>query len=117
MSAKKALTPLEHLSRKLAERPVGTRCVLVVEPDHLVTWGRSLTDRSGREWEIVPYRGDDVVTRRAWHRVWGKGRPICLVLTRAEGDQSTLEVHTLGDLIGRTEGDVLDLSLVGYFHV
>src|SRR4051794_18588697 len=116
MSVKKASTPLELLERKLGDRPQGTRCALVVEADNLVEWGRTLTDRKGRDWSVVIYRGDDVVTRRAWQRSWGKEMPVCLVLTRAEGHQSRLEVSSIADLVSRSEGDVIDLSLLGYFH-
>jgi hypothetical protein len=116
MSAKKKTAPADLLLDKLASRPEGTRCVLVVEPDHLIEWGRTLTDRKGRNWEVVPYRGDDVVTCRAWQRAWGQGRPLCLVLTRAEGDEAKLPASSIGDLISRAEGEVIDLSLLGYFH-
>src|SRR5262249_55984883 len=62
------------------------------------------------------YRGDDVVTRRNWQRAWSKAPPICLVLTRAEGDDSALTAHSIGDLISKAEGEIIDLSLLGYFH-
>src|SRR5690349_15618225 len=102
MSTKKASSPLEMLGQKLGERPQGTRCALVVEPDHLVEWVRTLTDRKGRDWSVVIYRGDDIVTRRAWHRTWGKERPVCLVLTRVEGNQSRLDASNIADLVSRS---------------
>ena len=75
-----------------------------------------LLDETGRTWEIVPYRGDDVATRRTWERARSGSNPLLLVLTRPEGDDATLEASGIADLISRAEGSPIDLSTVGYFH-
>lgn len=113
MSSKKARSPDGLLQRHLAERPQGTRCVLALDPDRIVPWGRTVTDAKGRDWDVVVYRGDDVVTRRAWQRAIGGGRPVVLVLSRVEGVDSRLDASSLADLVSRAEGEVVDLSLLG----
>jgi hypothetical protein len=65
MSRKRAERPDELLQRQLAARPPGSRCAVALDPDRLVDFGRTLRDETGRSWDIVPYRGDDVATRRA----------------------------------------------------
>jgi hypothetical protein len=116
MSRKKPRTPGEVLLHNLAQRPDGTRCVLVLDPDRILELGRTLTDDKGRSWEVVIYRGDDVVTRRAWQRAWDGTRSLALVLSRGEGDDAVLDASTVADLVGRAEGEVIDLSALGYFH-
>jgi hypothetical protein len=116
MSRKKPKTPSELLQHDLSARPQGTRCVLVLDPDRIVELGRSVLDDKGRSWEVVIYRGDDVVTRRAWQRAWGGERPLALVLSRGEADDSLLDASTIGDLVSRAEGELIDLSTLGYFH-
>ena len=78
MSRKKPRTPGECLEHNLAQRPEGTRCALVLDPDRILELGRTITDEKGRSWVVVIYRGDDVVTRRAWQRAWGGERPLAL---------------------------------------
>jgi hypothetical protein len=116
MSRKKVPTPTDALADSLGRRPPGTRCVLVLDPDRITEVGRSINDDGGRVWEAVIYRGDDVVTRRAWARVWGGERPVALVLSRPEGDDARLDTGSIADLAGRAEGEPVDLSLLGYFH-
>jgi hypothetical protein len=116
MSRKRPERPDELLSRQLAARPPGTRCALALDPDRLVDFGRTLLDETGRIWEIVPYRGDDVATRQTWERARSGDEPILLVLTRPEGDDGPLDASGIADLISRGEGSPVDLSIVGYFH-
>jgi hypothetical protein len=116
MSRKSPERPDELLRRQLSARPQGTRCTLALDPDRLVELGPMLLDETGRAWEIVPYRGDDVATRRAWERARSGSNPLLLVLTRPEGDDATLEASGIADLISRAEGSPIDLSTVGYFH-
>ncbi len=116
MSRKSPERPDELLRRQLSARPRGTRCTLALDPDRLVELGPMLLDETGRTWEIVPYRGDDVATRRAWERARSGSNPLLLVLTRPEGDDATLEASGIADLISRSEGSPIDLSTVGYFH-
>src|SRR5262245_7501604 len=115
MSRKKPKTPNELLQHNLSTRPQGTRCVLVLDPDRIVEFGRTLTDDKGRSWEVVIYRGDDVVTRRAWQRAWGGEHPLALALSRGEGDDSVLDAGSIADLVSRAEGEIVDLSMLGYF--
>jgi hypothetical protein len=72
-----------------------------------------LVDETGRSWEVVPYRGDDVATRRAWVRARSGSDPVLILLTRPEGDDSPLEASGIADLISRAEGAPVDLSIVG----
>lgn len=116
MSRKKVPSPADALAENLGRRPAGTRCALVLDPDRIADVGRTVTDEGGRVWEAVIYRGDDVVTRRAWTRVWGGQNPVALVLSRPEGDDSLLDASNLADLAGHVEGEVIDLSLLGYFR-
>jgi hypothetical protein len=116
MSRKKAPSPADALAEALGRRPAGSRCTLVLDPDGIADIGRTVTDDTGRQWEAVIYRGDDVVTRRAWARAWGSGRPLALVLSRPEGDESVLDASSIADLAGHAEGETIDLSLLGYFR-
>jgi hypothetical protein len=116
MSRKKPKSPSELLQHNLSARPQGTRCALVLDPDRIVELGRTLTDDKGRPWDVVIYRGDDVVTRRAWQRALNSGRPVALVLSRGEGDNSVLDIGSIADLVSRAEGEMIDLSTLGYFH-
>ena len=75
-----------------------------------------LLDETGRTWDIVPYRGDDVATRRAWKRAGSGSNPLLLVLTCPEGDHATLEASGIADLISLAEGSPIGLSTVGYFQ-
>lgn len=116
MSGRHAKTPFDLLLRDLSGRPEGTRVVLVLDPDRLIEWSRAITDSQGRAWQVVLYRGDDVATRRAWQKAWESGSPLCFALARPEGDDEPLDASYLADLVSRAEGDILDLSLTGYFH-
>src|SRR6516165_2389089 len=103
MSRKRPERPDELLRRQLGTRPQGTRCALAFDPDRLVEVGRTLLDETGRSWEVVPYRGDDVATRRAWERARAGANPILLLLTRPEGDESLLDASGIADVLGRAE--------------
>lgn len=116
MSTRQTRTPIDLLLHNLAARPPGGRTVLVLDPDRLIEWSRSVTDAKGRLWEVVIYRGDDVITRQTWQKAWATGHSICLVLSRADGDEGALDVSYLADILGRKEGDIVDLTLTGYFH-
>ena len=116
MSRKPPERPDELLRRQLAARPVGTRCALVLDPDRLVEFGRTLLDDTGRTWDVVPYRGDDVATRRAWKRAWSGNNPVLLALTRPEGNDAIMDASGIADLVSRAEGSPIDLSILGYFH-
>jgi hypothetical protein len=116
MSRKRPERPDEVLRRHLGARPLGTRCALALDPDRLVELGRTLVDEMGRTWDVVPYRGDDVATRRAWERARAGSDPILLVLARPEGDESTLDASGIADLISHAEGAPIDVSILGYFH-
>src|SRR5208337_2375985 len=100
----------------VSARPQGTRCTLALDPDRLVELGPLLLDETGRTWDVVPYRGDDVATRRAWERAYAGSDPVLLVLARPEGDDATLDASGIADLISRAEGSPIDLSMLGYFH-
>jgi hypothetical protein len=78
--------------------------------------GRTVPDDSGRVWDVVSYRGDDVATRKAWARAAAEKRPVVLVLTRAVGDDSILDASGIADLTSRGEGPMIDLSVLGYFR-
>ena len=88
MSRKSPERPDELLRRQLSARPQGTRCSLALDPDRLVELGPMLLDETGRAWDIVPYRGDDVATRRAWERARSGSNPLLLVLTYVWGGQT-----------------------------
>jgi hypothetical protein len=78
--------------------------------------GRTVPDDSGRVWDVVSYRGDDVATRKSWARSAAEGRPVVLVLTRAVGDDSILDASSIADLASRAEGPMIDVSVLGYFR-
>jgi hypothetical protein len=78
--------------------------------------GRTVPDDTCRVWDVVSYRGDDVVTRKAWARAASDGRPVVLLLTRAAGEEAVLDASSIADLASRAEGPIVDLSVLGYFR-
>jgi hypothetical protein len=78
--------------------------------------GRAVPDDTGRVWDVVSYRGDDVATRKAWVGAASDGRPVILLLTRAIGEESVLDASSIADLASRAEGPIVDLSVLGYFR-
>jgi hypothetical protein len=78
--------------------------------------GRTVSDDSGRVWDVAFYRGDDVASRKAWARAVADGMPVVLVLTRAVGEESVLDASSIADLASRAEGAMVDVSILGYFR-
>src|SRR4051794_37631893 len=104
MSRRRPDRPDDLLRRQLSARPMGTRCVLALDPDCMLDLGRTVPDDIGRVWDVVSYRGDDVATRKTWAKAAAEGRPVVLVLTRPVGEESVLDVSSIADLASRAEG-------------
>ena len=104
MSRRSPDLPDELLRRTSPRGHMAARWTIPLHPDRLVELGPTLLDETGRAWDIVPYRGDDVATRRTWERARSGSNPPLLVLTRPEGDDATLEASGIADLISRAEG-------------
>jgi len=112
----KILSPDALLQKRASESPQGTRCVLAVDPDNLITWGKpTLQDRTGRIWKLVIHRGDDWISRVAWQNAWKTTQPILLVLTRSTEDPKKIIVTYIADLLSYAEGDIIDLSILSFF--
>src|ERR1700681_4867528 len=86
-------TVAEHLARRLAELPGGTRVALVWDPEGHVSAGVDLVDVSGHPWHILEFTGNDAHFAKTW-------------LGRNEGSRS-LVLLRLGKL---AQVGLLDLS-------
>src|SRR5438105_13655187 len=111
-----AATPVSVLMEWLATRPKEARLVVAIDSDRLIcdagVLGRAaLTDKNGRSWVPVAYRGDDLAFRLRLRKMPGNSSGL-LVLTRSEGAHTPIDVSHITDILARNEGgEPLDLSL------
>lgn len=120
MSPSRPSSPSDMLLRWLDGRPPQSRCEWVIDPDRLADWhAPQVVDKTGRSWQRVLYAGDDLAFRRACRTVFadaeGAGKPVLLVVTRGSANPEPVDISHIGDVLGRAEGDPLDLSIVAFF--
>jgi hypothetical protein len=105
----------------LATRPKEARLVVAIDSDRLICdsglLGRAvLTDRNGRPWTPVAYRGDDLAFRLKFRKAPTESSRL-VVLTRPEGTKAPIDISQITDVLARNEGgDPLDLSLAAFFR-
>jgi len=120
MSPSKHLTPRDLLLKWIDSRSGQSRCEWVIDPDRLVDWhDPQVVSRTGRTWHRVLYSGDDLAFRRACRSTFAQaekaGQPVLLVVTRGSANPEPVDISHICDVLGRAEGEPLDLSLVAYF--
>jgi len=108
------------LLKWLDSRPDQSRCEWAIDPDRLLDWHEpKVVSRSGRMWYRVLYSGDDVAFRRSCRTTFEQaakaGQPVLLVITRGSANPEPVDISHICDILGRAEGDPLDLSLVAFF--
>ena len=112
--------PVSFFIDWLAARPKDARVAVAVDPDRLVSasglfLGRNaVNDKTGRQWQVAVFRGDDLAFRLRFRKATAAG-PTVIVLTRGEGTDGKIDVSHVADILSKNEGgDPLDLSLPAF---
>ena len=114
-------TPVDIFLGWLSDRPDDARVAVAIDGDRLLADAGVLgkdtaTDRLGRTWQLVVFRGDDLAFRLA-HRKADTDKPVLIVLARSTAAQSRIDVSYLTDILAANEGGPpLDLSLPSVFR-
>jgi hypothetical protein len=113
--------PIDVFLEWLAARPQDTRVAVAIDSDRLLAetglLGRpSLADETGREWQVVVFRGDDLAFRLAFRKASMHERTV-IVLTRGAAMQTAIDVSYVTDILAQNEGGApLDLSVPAFFR-
>jgi len=112
--------PVTFFADWLAGRPKDSRVALAVDPDRLISasglsLGRNaVNDKTGRQWQVAVFRGDDLAFRLRFRKAFAAG-PTVIVLTRGEGTDGKIDVSHVADILSKNEGgEPLDLSLPAF---
>src|SRR5947207_2265507 len=81
-----AHSPADLFFDWLKERPAATRVAIAIDSDRLLTdaglFGKEkLSDKTGREWRLVVFRGDDIAFRKSFRQVRPE-KHVLMVLSR-----------------------------------
>jgi hypothetical protein len=116
----KTQPPSEVFLSWLSNRPVSARVAVAIDSDRLLGDSGLLAksiiqDTSGRAWNAVVFRGDDLAFRLSLRKA-AKAQRVVLVVSRGPGvDQ--VDVSYVADILGRNEsGPPLDLSIPAFFR-
>ena len=96
--------------------PADARVAVAADVDRLLAdagmLGKTtLTDRTGRTWRLVVFRGDDFVFRLAYRHA-SADKHVLVVLARGTSVNSRIDVSHVTDILARNEGGTpLDLSI------
>src|SRR5271166_2091537 len=114
-------TPVDIFLKWLSERPEGARVAVAIDGDRLladagVLGKEAATDRLGRAWRMVVFRGDDLAFRLAYRKASTEKR-VLIVLARSTDVQSKIDVSYVTDILAANEGGApLDLSVPAVFR-
>jgi hypothetical protein len=103
-----AHSPADLFFEWLKERPAAARVAIAIDSDRLLTdaglWGKErLTDKTGREWRLVVFRGDDIAFRKSYRHVRAE-KHVLMVLTRGAETQNRIHVTHISDILAANEG-------------
>jgi len=106
-------TTAEYFNEKLSGLDSATRLVVAFDPEERLDVSGPLTDDTGRCWQGIVYRGNDLELRVALQKKEMQGKPLVLVVPPPRVRRSDyIDVSTIADLIA--QADVwLDLSTMG----
>ncbi len=113
-------TPTDFFLQWLGDRPVDARLAVVLDSDRLLAdagiLGRqTLVDATGRTWQPVVYRGDDLACRLRFRKVASTDH-ILLILARGMQPDAKTDASFIADLLARNEaGPPLVLSVPAFF--
>src|ERR1035441_7144028 len=114
-------SPVDIFLTWLSERANDARVAVAIDGDRLLADGGVLgkeiaTDRVGRAWQLVVFRGDDLAFRLAFRKARTEKR-VLIVLARSTDAQSKIDVSYVTDILAANEGGPpLDLSVPAVFR-
>jgi hypothetical protein len=114
-------TPLDIFLKWLSDRPDHTRIAVAIDGDRIladagVLGKETATDRIGRGWRLIVFRGDDLAFRLAYRKARTEKRAL-IVLARSPDVPSRIDVSYVADILAANEGGPpLDLSLPAVFR-
>ncbi len=103
-----AHSPSELFFDWLKDRPAAARVAIAIDSDRLLTdagiFGKEkLTDKTGREWRLVVFRGDDIGFRKSYRVVRDK-KHVLLVLSRGADRLDRINLTFISDIVAANEG-------------
>ena len=113
-------TPTDFFLQWLSDRPLDARIAVAVDSDRLIAeaglLGKpTLVDTSGRAWQVVVYRGDDLAFRLRFRKSVSADH-ILVVLGRGTHPSSRIDASYIADILARNEaGPPLNLSVSVFF--
>jgi hypothetical protein len=120
--------PVDVFLEWLAARPNDARVVVASDADRLLAetgvLGKPVVvDQTGRDWQAVVFRGDDLAFRLTFRKAAKRKRTV-IVLTRGTASPATedvpqpaIDVSYLADILAQNEGGTpLDLSVPAFFR-
>lgn len=114
-------SPAEPFFDWLTGRPSATRVAIAIDSDRLLTdaglLGKErLTDKTGREWRLVVFRGDDIFFRKSFRQA-RNDKHLLLVLTRGPDSHKPIDITSVSDIIAANEGGPpFDGSVPAFFR-
>jgi hypothetical protein len=105
----------------LSDRPDHARVAVAIDGDRILADAGALgkettTDRVGRVWHLVVFRGDDLAFRLAYRKARAE-KHVLIVLARSTNAQSRIDVSYVTDILAANEGGPpLDLSVPSVFR-
>lgn len=113
--------PVDAFLEWLAGRPHDARVAVAIDSDRLLAetglLGKTVVvDQTGRDWQLVVFRGDDLAFRLAFRKA-AKHKRAVIVLTRGAATQAAIDVSYVTDILAQNEGGTpLDLSVPAFFR-
>jgi hypothetical protein len=114
-------TPVDIFLKWLSDRANDARVAVAIDGDRLLAdagvLGKEIaTDRLGRPWRLVVFRGDDLAFRLAYRKARTE-KHVLIVLARSTAAQSKIDMSYVTDILSANEGGVpLDLSVPAVFR-
>jgi hypothetical protein len=114
-------TPVDIFLKWLSDRANDARVAVAIDGDRLLAdagvLGKEIaTDRLGRPWRLVVFRGDDLAFRLAYRKARIE-KHVLIVLARSTAAQSKIDMSYVTDILAANEGGPpLDLSVPSVFR-
>src|SRR5580698_3325579 len=102
-----AQTPVDIFLKWLSDRPDHARVAVAIDGDRILADAGALgkettTDRVGRVWQLVVFRGDDLAFRMAYRNARAE-KHVLIVLARSTNAQSRIDVSYVTDILAANE--------------
>jgi hypothetical protein len=105
----------------LKDRPAATRLAVAIDSDRLLTDAglvgkEKLTDKTGRDWRLVVFRGDDIGFRKSY-RQERREKHLLLILSRGPEPRPRTDITYISDIVAANEGGPpFDASVAAVFR-